>query len=293
MASDRLVRAVIARMLARPYEQRVPAMGRLMARRIAPMAGWRRRARRQIAWIYPDLSPTQVGALADDVADNTGRTLIELYSGAEFTSRMAQTPITGAGLPQLEQARAEGRPVLFVTGHFGNHEAARHALVSRGYRIGGLYRPMKNPYFNDHYARIMTDLSGPVFAQGKRGTIGFARHLKTGGMATLLFDVWDGKGSLIDFMGQPAPTSLSAAELALRSDALLIPYFGTRKADGLSFDIDIETPITSSDPLTMMREATARLEARIAQNPGQWFWTHRRWKPERQRADDQSSGTTA
>ncbi|WP_444758838.1 LpxL/LpxP family acyltransferase, partial [Puniceibacterium confluentis] len=37
------------------------------------------------------------------------------------------------------------------------------------------------------------------------------------------------------------------------------------------------------DPVAMMREATARLEARIRENPEQWFWIHRRWKPRRQR----------
>lgn len=275
-------RTALAGLHRLPYPRRVAMMGSLTRRAIAPAAGWRKRAMDQIAWIEPDLPLDAVRSRANAVADNTGRTLMELYSPQDFPARMAEEAPTGAGLDAIEDARQAGRPVLFITGHFGNHEAPRHALIARGYQIGGLYRPMKNPYFNDHYARTMTDHGGPVFAQGRKGTMGFLRHLSAGGMATLLFDVWVGEGTLIDFLGKPAPTSLAAAEFALRSDALLVPYFGTRRADGLTFDVEIEAPIPHSDPLTMMQEATARLEARIRRTPEQWFWTHRRWKPERQ-----------
>lgn len=281
--TDGVFRALLAGLGTLPYERRVAAMGALMARGIGPLAGWQRRARRQIAWINPGWTPRKVRATARASADNAGRTLMELYSPRDFPARMAQTPITGPGLPLIEEARQAGRPVLFVTGHFGNHEAPRHALLARGFEIGGLYRPMKNPFFNDHYARTMTDHGGPVFAQGRKGTIGFARHLGAGGMATLLFDVWVGEGEPIPFLGQPAPTSLASADMALRAGALMVPYFGTRRADGVSFDIEIEAPIPHSDPLTMMGAATARLEARIRAHPGQWFWTHRRWKPERRK----------
>ena len=62
------------------------------------------------------------------------------------------------------------------------------------------------------------------------------------------------------------------------SEFLLVPYFGIRQPDGLSFDVVVESPIPHSDPLTMMTDATKRLEARIADHPEQWFWVHRRWK---------------
>lgn len=279
--TDLIFRGLINGLRTLPYERRVAAMGAIMRRGIAPLAQYRKRCATQLAWVYPDMSQDDINRIADQVADNSGRTLIELYSTAEFSARMAQTPIDGPGLPAIIEARENGRPVLFVTGHFGNHEAPRHALLARGFDIGGLYRPMKNPYFNEHYARTMTDVGGPVFAQGRKGIVGFSKHLARGGMATLLFDVWYGQGKLIDFMGKPAPTSLSSAELALRYNALMVPYFGTRQPDGLSFNVEIESPIPHSDPLTMMQEATRRLESRITANPGQWFWTHRRWKPER------------
>jgi KDO2-lipid IV(A) lauroyltransferase len=50
------------------------------------------------------------------------------------------------------------------------------------------------------------------------------------------------------FLGHPAPTSLSAAEMALKHDALLVPIYGLRLRDGFEFEMRIEAPIPHSDP---------------------------------------------
>ncbi|WP_425102172.1 lysophospholipid acyltransferase family protein [Tropicibacter sp. S64] len=280
--TDRLIRGLIGGLRLLPWRLRVPLMGAVMARIIAPLAGWQARAMANLAHIWPEMPEAERRRIARAVANNAGRTTIENYDVPGLVKRMATVEPQGAGLAAMEEARASGRPVLFVTGHYGNHEAPRAALVARGWRIGGLYRPMANPFFNAHYAANMHALSDPVFEQGRRGTMGLIKHIKEGGMGVLLFDVFDGKGVVFDFMGQPAPTLTSAADIALRTNALLVPFFGVRKADGLSFDAIFEAPVPHGDPVEMMKEVTRRLEARISADPGQWFWIHRRWKPKRQ-----------
>ena len=275
---DRALRALIAGMNALPYATRIAAMGRIVAHGVGPLAGYRSRAMTHLAASYPDMSKADRRDLAIRVCDNFGRTLMENYANRDFAAHLRDTIPTGDGLSPLAEARAAGRPVIFVTGHFGNFEAPRHVLTRDGLTIGGLYRPMANAFVDSHYRETMTSWGGPVFAQGGRGTIGFARHIKGGGMGTLLFDVHVSRAPAIPFMGRPALTSLAAAEMALRFDALLVPYFGIRKPDGLSFNVVVEAPIPHADPLTMMTEATRRLEARIDRNPEQWFWVHRRWK---------------
>ena len=277
--TDRVLRGLIGLALALPYAARVRMMGAVTRRVIGPLAGYRQRAITHLGMIHPDMTMAQRRRIADGVLDNTGRTLIENYSNRDLGARLANTAVTGTGLAAVAQARAAGRPVIFVTAHFGNYEAPRHVLTALGYSVGGIYRAMNNPFFNAHYVRTMTEVSGPVFPKGRRGTMGFARFLKGGGMATILFDIHDRGGELIDFLGKPAATSLSAATLALKFDALLVPYFGIRQLDGLSFEIAIEEPIPHSTALGMTQEMTRRLEARIAANPEQWFWVHRRWKP--------------
>lgn len=274
---DRVLRGLIGSVKALPYHRRVPTMGRILARGIGPLAGYRKRAIANLALIYPDMAESQRHTIATAVCDNFGRTLIENFSHEDFGNHLAGTIPTGAGLQVAQDAKAAGQPVIFVTGHYGNHEAPRHVLTRMGFTIGGLYRPMKNRYFNDHYARTMTSWGGPVFAQGPE-TRGFARMIRAGHMGTLLFDVRASKGIPIDFMGHPALTATSAADMALKFGAVVIPYFGKRKADGLSFDVTLEEPIAADSAAAMTQEMTARLEARITAAPAQWFWVHRRWK---------------
>lgn len=284
--SDRLIDAVlrtlIGGLMKMPFERRTALMGSVVRKVIGPLAGYRKRAMKNLALIYPDMPEAERSRIADGVLDNMGRTLIENYSWRELGDRLKVAPVHGAGLPHIAEAKAAGRPVLFVTGHFSNHEVPRQVLTAMGYEIGGLYRPMKNKLVNEHYAKTMTEMSGPVFAQGRRGTAGFARHLKSGGMGTLLFDVAVPEGVLVDFLGREAMTATSAADIALRMDALVVPYFAVRTANG--FEVFIEEPIAHTDAATMMTEMTRRLEAHVTAHPEQWFWVHNRWKPQKARA---------
>ena len=275
--ADRALRGLIATLMRLPYNTRVAMMGSALRRTIGPLTGYRKRAEDNLALIYPDMWVIDRRHLAERCCDNFGRTIIENYSWQEFGETLAQTQPTGNGLDAQAEAVKTERPEIFVTAHFGNHAAPRHVLTRIGHTLGGLYRPMQNAYFNDHYAKTMTSWGGPVFAQGRRGTMGFVRHLRGGGLGTLLYDV-SAPGARLPFLGHPARTSLSAAEIALKIDALVIPYFGIRQADGLSFQIEVESPIAPATPEQMLLEMNARLEAQIARNPAQWFWVHRRWK---------------
>ena len=275
---DLAFRAVVRLALALPYSWRVRLFGAFMRSVIAPLAGYRARAVDNLALIWPEMPLAQRRTIAAQVSDNAGRSLIENYSTTEFMARLAKTEPTGPGVAALFEARAKGQAVILVSGHFGNYEAARASLVARGFAVGGLYRPARNSYFNTHYVRTMEAYGGPIFAQGQRGTTGFVRHLRTGGQLVLLFDQDVRGAATFPFLGRPARTATSAAALALRYDALLIPFYATRQKDGLNFAIDLEAPIHPSDADTMTAAITLSLEARIRNNPEQWFWIHNRWK---------------
>ena len=276
--ADLALRGALGSAMALPYDRRVALFGALLRRGVGPLAGYRRRALGNLSLVHPAWPEAQRRAVAEESLDNFGRTVVENYSWHDLRERLRGVPISGGGLPHLEEARARGRPVIFVTGHFGNHEVPRHVLHERGYTVGGLYRRMRNPLVNRHYVGTLEGVSGPTFPQGKQGTLGFVRHLAGGGMVTILFDLHVIGGTPIPFLGCPALTATAAADLALRFDALLLPYWGIRQPDGLCFEAVLEEPIPHGPPLAMMEEATRRLEVRVEAHPGQWFWVHRRWK---------------
>lgn len=261
-----------------PYRARLGFVGWIVEHLIGPMAGYKTRALENLSMIWPDMSASRKNEVVAGCLNNVGRSFIENYSAKDFPARMAKNTPEGPGVAALQEAAAKRQPVILVTGHFGNYEATRACLVARGFDIGGLYRDMKNPYFNAHYVKTMEAFGGPVFAQGRRGTAGFVRHLKDGGQLVLLFDQHVFGAPQLDFLGEPANTALSAAELALRYNALLIPFYGIRKADGVSFQAVLEAPVPHTDPVTMTQALNDSLAARVKAQPEQWFWVHRRWR---------------
>ncbi|MEM9247297.1 MAG: lysophospholipid acyltransferase family protein [Pseudomonadota bacterium] len=275
---DSAVRAAIAAALALPYRTRVRLFGATTERVLAPATKLGRRIEQNLDFIYPDLPRKRRQDIARGSANATGRLMIELYSWRDLARDMEEIQPNGPGWAAFEAAHRRGQPVLLMTGHFGNYLAARACLIARGYPIGGFYRPMANPYFNRHYVASMAASGGPVFPDSAGGTKGLIRFLRGGNAAMLLNDLYIGTGIELPFLGQPAMTSTAPAEIAKRTGAAMIPIWGIRQPDGLSFEVELDAPLATDDPVAATREYNAAVEARVRAAPEQWFWMHRRWK---------------
>ncbi len=275
--TDRLIRGALWLLLRLPFEARRRVAAALLAHVVAPLAGWRARIRDNLALVRPDLPEADRARLEREVPRSIGRTLAELYSGPDFVARVAREPLQGPGVPVLEQAFRTRRPVLLVTGHLGNYDAIRGGLIARGYPVGGLYRPMDNAFFNEHYVAAISRIGTPLFPRGRKGLAEMIRFLKGGGMVGVVLDQSMGDGAVLSFFGQPALTSLSPAEMALRYDALVLPTYGLRRPNG-GFDLWIEAPIPHTTAEAMTQALNDSLEAQVRAHMDQWLWTHRRWK---------------
>lgn len=273
-----VIRALFMTLNILPFRQRSAFMAWIMARVIAPVAGYRRRIHENLKLIWPDIDAERRNALTLDVTRHIGRTICELFSPRDLLSMAQQTELSGPGLAALEEARAVGRPAIVVSGHFGNYDIVRAGLLAHGFDVGALYRHMNNPYFHDFYLKNISTIGTPLFERGRPGLGQMVKHLKGGGALAALIDVRVNSGVPLPFFGHSALTATSMAEMALRYDAILVPFYGTRLANGVGFTADLEAPIPHSDPKTMTRALNHSLETRIRKNPEQWFWIHNRWK---------------
>jgi len=280
-AENAVFRALLAVLRLLPYRRRVAFMGWVMSAVVAPVAGWRRRIRDNLAYAWPDLPEAEVARLVRAVPDNMGRTIAELYAGPEFAGIAAEARLEGAGLDFLLENMHGPRPIVVVSGHYGNYLAPLAAFADRGARTVALYNPMKNPYFQTHYEIAMKSHGAGMAGRDRRSFAELLRHLREGGAAAILNDQYMAHGADLSFFGRPAPTALSAAELALKFDAPLVPVYARRNPDGLSFTVIVEEPIPHGDPAEMTQAANDSLERLVREEPAQWFWIHRRWKPER------------
>ena len=273
-----LAQAVLGTARLIPYNARVRAVGWLFTTVVAPIAGWRKRIRENLALVLPDLTFAERERIVRKVPDNVGRTLIEIYSGEEFIARVAETPRTGPGVAALEAAQASDKPLVLLTAHMGNYDAVRGTLSRQGLPMAALYKAMTNPLFNEHYVRAISTIAEPVFATDGQGVQSLVRHLRSGGTVGIVADVASTKAPLLEFFGHKAHTPLSAAEWALKFNAEVIPVYGIRKPDGLSFEIYVDEPIPHGTPEEMMQRYNDSVEAIARKHLDQWFWIHRRWK---------------
>jgi KDO2-lipid IV(A) lauroyltransferase len=275
---NRLLRLVLGAAMLLPYDRRVAFVGAVTRRVIAPLAGYHRRSRANLEMIFPDLPAADRERIAQAAADNAGRTLVEIFSGTDFVARARQARVSGPGMAAIEAARKAGRPVILVSGHLGNYDIPRGYFAAEGAEVGGLYKPLANEAFNELYVAAIAGVSAPVFESGRRGLAQMVTFLKEGGMIGVLFDQRMPKTGTLEFLGHPARTALSAAELALKYQALMVPVYGIRQPDGLSFELIAEAPIPASDAEAMMQAASDSLAAQVRAHPEQYFWIHRRWK---------------
>ena len=261
-----------------PYNARVGVTGWAARHLVAPLADIRKRVYSNLEYILSDVTEKEKERIYRDCVDNFGRLIIEILSRDEFRQRVGNFEIEGPGLAAIERARTEGRSVIVVSGHFGNYDTGRVALISRGHRVGAIYRRFNNRYFNAYYEKAVRQIGEPVFVKGRAGTQSLVRFLREGGVLAMLIDQHAAEGADLEFMGKPARTILSAARLAIRYDALVVPYYGVRKENGLDFRAIFEAPIEHGDPAVMTQLLNDSLERQVRAHPGQWFWIHQRWR---------------
>jgi len=261
-----------------PYRLRVQLGSWVFARIVAPSAGYSARVQNNLHLIYPDISVDKRQVIGSKTLRNIGRMVIELLSPKGLKLQALAAPVSGPGWDAMLEARKVNRPVILVSGHFGNYDVIRAGTIARGFRVGGIYRALNNPWFNRYYLRNISTIGEPLFERGRRGLGQMVRFLREGGTVAMLIDQHIHKGEPLAFMGQTALTALSAADMALKYNALLVPCYGIRRADGLTFDAVFEEPIPHTTAIEMTQALNNSLQSRVEENIDQWFWIHRRWK---------------
>ena len=261
-----------------PYRTRIYAGSLIFRIFISPLTGNKKRIASNLNLVMPNLHETEKNELANRCLDNIGMTMFELLSPKEFKLAGQRAKVLGPGTVLLKRARDEAKPVILISGHFGNYDVIRANLISKGYELGALYRPMNNPYFNATYLKSISSIGVPLFARGNNGMAEMMKFLRNGKSIALLIDQHMSNGEPLKFFGKTAFTATSAAKMALKYDAILMPFFVVRKGKTSDFDLHFEAPIEHSNPVTMTQDFNDRLEARVKENLDQWLWTHKRWK---------------
>ncbi len=261
----------------RSFDLRSRGLGTTFAMVMRWFPAARRRFDSEAKRVFPDMPRSERAKLGQDMARHMGRTLFEIYHDAEFQTQHQKFRISGPGLAALKEAQAAGKGAILVSGHFGQWEAIRAAIKMHGLESGAVYRPHKNRHYERRIRAGIEAGGKPILATGHVGTRALVRHLRGGGIISILLDEKYAEGVPLPFLGHDALTSLSAAQLALKYDLPMIPAYGIRMESGNAFRVEFEAPIPHTDSITMTRAFNDSLSSRIMADPDQWYWMLRRW----------------
>jgi Kdo2-lipid IVA lauroyltransferase/acyltransferase len=177
------------------------------------------------------------------------------------------------------------RPVVMVSGHFGNFEVGSYVTGLLGYRGYLIARPLDNPYL-DRYVSRFRAAYGQVLLP-KQGSAGQVEAvLNAGGRIGLLGDQHAGpKGCWVDFLGRPASCHKAVALFTLTGGSPLLVTYAKRVGGPLKFEgglMGVADPEIPGNELANVKSLTrwynAMLEQAILSAPEQYWWVHRRWK---------------
>ncbi|MFT4915189.1 MAG: KDO2-lipid IV(A) lauroyltransferase [Yoonia sp.] len=261
----------------RSFDMRSRGLGTTFAMVMRWFPPAKRQFDREAKRVFPNMKRSARSQLGQNMGRQMGQTLFEIYHDDDFQHQHHKFHVSGPGLDAIKAAQAAGKGAIIVSGHFGQWEAVRAVIKMHGMESGAVYRPNKNRHYERRIRKGIEAGGKPIFATGRVGTKALVRHLREGGIVSILLDEKYSEGVRLPFLGHDALTSLSAAQLALKYDLPMIPAYGIRMEDGLSFQVEFEAPIPHTDSIVMTRTFNDSLSARILTNPDQWYWMLKRW----------------
>ena len=186
------------------------------------------------------------------------------------------------GAEHLDAAFKKGKGIVFAVSHLGSWEYLSFLFYLRDYPGSVIVREIKNPYLYKwiQSLRAQTRIKPIDRIHSAKGIL---KALKRNEMVAILIDQWAGhEGVWVDFFGEKTSTTSIPARLALKTGAVIVPGFCVRTSEGkYKITLKPEVTVDPADPKNEIN-TTLRLnhilEEEIKKYPGQWTWTHRRWK---------------
>jgi KDO2-lipid IV(A) lauroyltransferase len=184
----------------------------------------------------------------------------------------------------LERALS-GRPMLMVTGHFGNWELGSYVLGLIGFPSYAIARRLDNPYLDRFLTRFRRNTGQTLL--DKSGDFERIEGVLAGGgiLGTLADQDAGQRGLFVDFFGRPASTHKAVALLALEHNAPLVVTGVPRVGEPMRYRVEVEDVIYPEEYAgrpdavrAITLRFTAALERLVRRHPEQYFWLHRRWK---------------
>jgi KDO2-lipid IV(A) lauroyltransferase len=231
-----------------------------------------------------EYSDEQRAVVVKEVFQNIGRTSVEVARYGKLTPAGLREIVVGDGADILKRVHDEGKGGLITTAHFGNWEYVGSWVAAMGYPMDLLVLTQHNEMFDRLLNQNRKAMGVGIVSVGS-GVKSIYKALKDNRFVGIAADQHDPSGNLIiDFLGRPAAAARGPAIFSLRTGAPVLPFMLRRE----SYDRHVMMagepiyPPAGGDEEENVRAMVERyhrfFEDTARLYPGQWLWTHRRWK---------------
>jgi len=230
---------------------------------------------------FPKINSSNTEKITKEMWNNYGRVFAEYMFIKNYRNNLFNSHINITGEEILREIKENKKPVIFISGHLSNFELMAMTIEKLGIKLAAIYRPLNNQFLNIIMERIRKKYICKY--QIKKGISGLREIIKlnkSGFSTALMVDQRVSQGIKSNFFNQEAFTTTIPAQLAKKYDYPIVPLFIERN-EGIKFRITIHKPIYFSKN-NSEKEITEKLnnilEKMILIKPGQWIWSHNRWK---------------
>ena len=260
-------------------------LGGIIGKYFGPLFRKKIIAKKNILIAFPDLNEKSINEMIDRMWKNIGRIFGEYIHINKFSVIDQKKKIVFTNKNNIEILNKNNKPIVFFSGHFANFELMAKCLQELGFNIGAIYRPLNNIFLNPIMEFIRKKYICPIqIEKGSNGTKKLIKHISTNNPLALMIDQRLSSSIRVPFFNQPATTTTTPAQLAIKYDALLVPVF-LKRLEKTNFEFFIEEPLIinrtsdyDKDIFNITQIMNKKIEEFIKRDPAHWLWSHDRWK---------------
>jgi len=242
--------------------------------------------KKNISNVFKKYSDSQIEDIIKLMWSNYGSVFAEyVYLNKFRSNKFSKKHIKISGEIILDEIIKNNRPVIFISGHFGNFELMAMELEKKGIDLATIYRPLNNIFLNPFMVFLRKNyICKNQIKKGLNGTREIINFVKKKHSIALMVDQRVGESERYPFFDIPAHTTTIPAQLALKFNLDIVPIYLERKNDN-TFLMEVLNPLEinktdnlGEDKKNITIKINETIEKMVLKNPGQWIWTHNRWK---------------
>ena len=227
---------------------------------------------------FKNLDIGEKSKIEKEMWSNYGLTFVEYFFLNKFRNQNLHIQVKGTNI--LDQIKKEKKPVIFISGHFSNFELMSMELTKYGINLVTIYRPLNNFFINPLMEKLRKKyVCKNQIKKGVAGVKAAIKFLDNDTSLALMIDQRLSEGEKIPFFGRDASTTTLPAQLSIKKNLNIVPVYLERKGVNF-FNMEILKPIqvTNENKHSVTNRLNNIIEEFIIRRPGQWIWTHNRWK---------------